>query len=129
MSTIRENSRILEKPSLPGESAGTGAFLIAGYYTTTTPFSIAVTRARTEFTSSNAYLQPSNAPATKQQDSNQLTEVVRTPHGSAGVVAEASGVSINSKPSGDSGWIFGVVIAPESYAGTEIKEGEGDKEK
>lgn len=42
----------------------------------------------------------------------ELTEVVRTPQSSAGVVAEAAGVSMNSKSSGDSGWIF--VMAGET---------------
>ena len=56
----------------------------------------------------------------------RLTEVVRTPHGSAGVVAEAAGVSINSKSSGDSEWIFGVVMTEAtSERKEEGRRGEG----
>jgi hypothetical protein len=37
MTARREKSRTLEKCSLPGPSAGSGAFLIAGYYKKNNP--------------------------------------------------------------------------------------------
>lgn len=52
----------------------------------------------------------------------RLTDVVRTPHGSAGVTGDAAGVSMNSNSSGDSGWIFAVVMAGATNA---RRKGEG----
>ena len=82
---------MLEKLSLPGESAGTGAFLMAGYCVGKV-LARAVLNWRSQL--------KRNKPCVFHPRSG-LTDVVLTPQGSAAVVQEAGGVSMNSKSSGD----------------------------